>query len=154
MRVQPLEASCRRAGREACSAVFKSLKNPHSHLRDNVALTQTSGWADAWTSKPSTWAVAAHGTADVVAAVDFARQHKLRLVVRGGGHSYQGTSNSADSLLVWTRGMDSIVLHDSFVGQGCTAAQGQPAISLGAGCIWRRPFDRGQGRPPRRAAAA
>ena len=32
-------------------------------------------------------------------------RHRLRLVVKGGGHSYQGTSNAADSLLVWTRSM-------------------------------------------------
>jgi FAD/FMN-containing dehydrogenase len=135
IRVQsPLEPCTAAPASEACAAVFKSLKNPH-YIRDDVALTQTSGWADAWTSKPSAWAVAARNTADVVAAVDFARQNRLRLVVKGGGHSYQGTSNSADSLLVWTRSMDSIVLHDAFVGQGCTTAP-RPAVSLGSGCIW------------------
>ena len=41
-------------------------------------------------------------TADVIAAVNFARENNLRLVVKGGGHSYQGTSNAADSLLIWT----------------------------------------------------
>ena len=45
----------------------------------------------------------AHSAADVVAAVNFARDHKLRVVIKGGGHSYQGTSNAADSLLIWTR---------------------------------------------------
>ena len=134
-RVQsPLEACAAAPASEACNAIFKGLKNPH-YIRDDVALTQTSGWADAWTFKPSPWAVAARSTADVVAAVDFARQNKLRLVVKGGGHSYQGTSNSADSLLVSTRGMDNIVLHDGFVGQGCTTAP-QPAVSVGSGCIW------------------
>ncbi len=66
------------------------------------------GWVDAWTSQPSVYAVAARTTADVVAAVNFARENNLRLVVKGGGHSYQGTSNSADSLLIWTRGMNAI----------------------------------------------
>ena len=61
------------------------------------------------------------------AAVNFARTHRLRLAVKGGGHSYQGTSNAPDSLLVWTRKMDRIELHDGFVGaglQGCAAAGG------------------------------
>ena len=103
----PLEA-CRSAPESAeCAAVFRGLKNPW-YIGDNVALTQTSGWVDAWTSAPSAYAVAARNTADVVAAVDFARTHRLRLVVKGGGHSYQGTSNAADSLLVWTRPMDRI----------------------------------------------
>jgi FAD/FMN-containing dehydrogenase len=135
----PLEVCAAAPDSETCKAVFKGLKNPH-YIRDNVALTQTSGWADAWTSKPSVWAVAAKSATDVVAAVDFAREHKLRLVVRGGGHSYQGTSSSADSLLVWTRGMDSIVLHDAFVGQGCAVATAQLAISLGSGCIWLQAY--------------
>jgi FAD/FMN-containing dehydrogenase len=130
----PLEA-CRvnPAGAE-CSAVFAGLKNPW-YIGDNVALTQTSGWVDAWTSAPSTYAVAARNAADVSAAVNFAREHRLRLVVKGGGHSYQGTSNAADSLLVWTRPMNGIELHDGFVPRGCDHAA-QPAISLGAGNVW------------------
>ena len=51
--------------------------------------------------------------------MSFARQHRLRLVVKGGGHSYQGTSNAADSLLVWTRRMNAVTLHDAFIGRGC-----------------------------------
>ena len=36
----------------ACAELFKSLKNPY-FLGDEVALTQTLGWVDAWTSRPS-----------------------------------------------------------------------------------------------------
>src|SRR5208282_458960 len=56
---------------------------------------------------------------DVGAEVNFSRANNLRLVVKGGGHSYQGTSSEPDSLLTWTRAMNNIVLHDAFVGQGC-----------------------------------
>ncbi len=52
------------------------------------------------------YAVAARNAADIAAAVNFARENHLRLVVKGGGHSYQGTSNAPDSLLIWTRHMD------------------------------------------------
>ncbi len=123
----------------ACDELFKSLKNPHV-IGDSPALTQTLGWVDAWTSRPSAWAVAAQTTADVVAAVNFAREHRLRLVVKGGGHSYQGTSNAADSLLVWTRGMRAITLHDTFVAEGCTAAP-QPAVTVEAGALWGPVYD-------------
>lgn len=68
----------------ACSEALQHLKNPY-YVGDQPALTQTSGWLDAWTSQPSVYAVAAKNTADVVAAVNFARQHNLRLVVKGGG---------------------------------------------------------------------
>lgn len=134
----PLEA-CRAApGGADCAAVFRNLKNPWA-VGDNVALTQTSGWVDAWTSTPSAYAVAARNAADVAAAVNFARRHQLRLVVKGGGHSYQGTSSAADSLLVWTRPMNAIELHDGFAGRGCSDAP-QPAISLGAGTVWLQAY--------------
>jgi len=131
----PLAVCGSAPGGAQCAAVFKELKNPY-YIRDHAALTQTSGWAGAWVSAPSVWAVEAHSAADVAAAVSFAREHRLRLVVKGGGHSYQGTSNAPDSLLIWTRPMDSIALHDAFVAQGCTGAP-QPAMSVGAGAIWR-----------------
>jgi len=130
----PIEA-CRAAPDSAdCAAVFRTLKNPWA-IGDSAALTQTSGWADAWVSTPSVHAVPARDASDVSAAVDFARTHRLRLAVKGGGHSYQGTSNAPDSLLVWTRPMDRIELHDAFVAQGSNDAP-QPAVSLGAGVVW------------------
>src|SRR4051794_34526434 len=115
-------------------------RNPFA-LGDDPALTQTSGWAAAWASAPSAHAVAARDAADVAAAVDFARDHRLRLVVKGGGHSYLGGSNAPDSLLVWTRAMDAVVLHDAFTGQGCDGTQPPcPAVSLGAGVLWGRAY--------------
>jgi len=125
----------------SCQAVFKLLKNPY-YIGDQPGATQTSGWVDAWTSTPSAYAVAAQTTADVVAAVNFARENNLRLVVKGGGHSYQGTSNAADSLLIWTRAMNSITMHDAFVPQGCDGRQApQPAVTVEAGAIWMHTYD-------------
>jgi len=40
------------------------------------------------------------GTADVVAAVDFAREHGLELAVRGGGHSIAGLSSIEGGVLL------------------------------------------------------
>jgi FAD/FMN-containing dehydrogenase len=125
----------------ACAQVFKSPANPY-YLGDDAGLTQTFGWVDAWTSRPSAYAAAARDTADVAAAVNFARTNRLRLVVKGGGHSYQGTSNAADSLLIWTRRMRRIVVHDAFVAQGCVAsAAPQRAVSVGAGALWSQVYD-------------
>jgi len=121
--------------------VAKEIKNPY-YLGDEAGLTQTLGWVGAWTSRPSVYAVAANSTADVVAAVNFARTHNLRLVVKGGGHSYQGTSNAADSLLIWTRPMSTIVLHDAFVGSGCEGRIApQAAVSVEAGAVWGRVYN-------------
>src|SRR5206468_4723408 len=121
--------------------LFAALKNPY-FLGDTVELTQTLGWVDAWTSMPSAYAVSAQTTADVVAAVNFAREHRLRLVVKGGGHSYQGTSNAADSLLVWTRRMHDITMHETFVPQGCKGRHApQRAVTLGSGAIWMQAYE-------------
>jgi FAD/FMN-containing dehydrogenase len=136
-------AACVGASPEAavCAQVAKEIKNPY-YLGDEVGLTQSLGWVGAWTSQPSVYAVAAESTADVVAAVNFARQNHLRLVVKGGGHSYQGTSNAADSLLLWTRHMNRVVLHDAFVGAGCEGrAEPQPAVSVEAGAIWEHVYN-------------
>ena len=124
-----------------CEQMFKELKNPY-YLGDEVGLTQSLGWVGAWTSEPSVYAVAAKTTQDVVAAVNFARTNNLRLVVKGGGHSYQGTSNAANSLLIWTRHMNAIVSHDAFVGAGCAGnAEPQPAVSIEPGAYWRQAYD-------------
>ena len=117
----------------SCSTLFAELKNPY-YVGDDPTLTQTAGWVDAWSAQPSVFAVAAETPADVAAAVNFARDNNLRLVVKGGGHSYLGTSNAPDSLLIWTRRMKAITLHDSFTPQGCAAAQA--AVSVGAGTVW------------------
>jgi len=137
----PLE-NCRINPQSAsCLETFRELKNPY-FIGDQPALTQSSGWLDAWTTSPSIYAVAAKNSNDVAAAVNFARLHRLRLVVKGGGHSYQGTSNAPDSLLVWTRAMNKIELHDQFVPSGCgSEMKPQPAVSLGSGVIWMHAYD-------------
>lgn len=138
----PFAAACRDApDGAACRDLSRQARNPF-FLAEEPALTQTSGWAGAWTSAPSAYAVAARHAGDVAAAVDFAREHNLRLVVKGGGHSYAGASNAPDSLLVWTRAMDAIALHDAFVGQGCDGREPpRPAVSVGAGAVWGRVYD-------------
>lgn len=82
VRVQFPLATCLEAPSSLdCAQLFKELKNPY-FLGDEVGLTQSLGWAGAWTSRPSAYAVIAESTEDVVAAINFARQNNLRLVVR------------------------------------------------------------------------
>ena len=119
----------------AAKQLWKNLKNPY-YIGDQPGLTQTLGWVDAWATKPSVYAVAARNAQDIAEAVNFARKNDLRLVVKGGGHSYQGTSNAADSLLIWTRHMTDIAMHSAFVPQRCEhTMKPQPAVTVGAGTI-------------------
>jgi FAD/FMN-containing dehydrogenase len=123
----------------ACATALARLSNGFD-MGDQPNFTHTSGWLDAWSSRPSAYAVAARTAADVAAAVNFARTHDLRLVVKGGGHSYQGTSDAPDSLLVWTRHMNDVRLEPHFVAHNCGAAP-QPAVTLGAGAMWIDAYD-------------
>lgn len=121
--------------------LWEQLKNPY-YVGDQAGLTQTLGWVDAWATKPSVYAVAARNAHDISAAVNFARDNKLRLVIKGGGHSYLGNSNAPDSLLIWTRRMNDIAMHAAFVPQGCGhIVQPQPAVTVGAGTIGIQAYD-------------
>src|SRR5580704_15209488 len=110
------------------------LANPF-YLADQPGLAEHSGWLGAWRSSPSAYVVAAENVADVIAAVRFARAHNLRLVIKGRGHSFFGGSNAPDSLLLWTRHMDDVTVHDAFTPAGSKAAP-VPAASCGAGAMW------------------
>ena len=132
--LRKLESAFARCG-SGCAELLGQIGNPY-FIGDQPELTQTSGWMDAWASSTSAYAVAAKSAADVAAAVNFARAHNLRLVVKGGGHSYLGTSNAPDSLLVWTRAMNAATVHGAFVAHGCAGTAPQPAVTLGAGAMW------------------
>jgi FAD/FMN-containing dehydrogenases len=135
--VQPLFGGCNPDPKSSsCLEAQENIRNPF-WIADQPSGTETSGWLDAWTAAPSVYAVVARDAADVAAAVNFANEHKLRLVVKGGAHSYQGTSNAADSLLIWTRKMNKVILHESFVGKGCEGKTAPvPAVTAEAGAVW------------------
>lgn len=141
-KVQLLFAACATdmQGTE-CRKVLKQANNPF-YLGDQPGGTQVSGWLNAWMPAASVYVVAAQDAAHVAAAVNFARENNLRLVVKGGGHSYQGTSNAPDSLLVWTRAMNKVRTHDAFVGQACQGKQAPtPAVTVEAGAMWIDVYD-------------
>jgi FAD/FMN-containing dehydrogenase len=131
--VSPFAAHAAAASREEALA---QAGNPF-FLGDHPALTQNSGWASAWTSTPSAYVIVARHARDVSAAVEFANAHRLRLVIRGGGHSYHGQSSAPNSLMVWTRRMREATLHEAFVPEGCEGSVAPAAaVSLGAGALW------------------
>lgn len=63
-----------------CPQLFKAITTP-CVLGDQVALTQTLDWVGARTSRSSTFALAAGGATDVVAASDVARKNNLRWTI-------------------------------------------------------------------------
>ena len=72
------------------------------------------------------YVVRATGAADVMAAVDFAREHDLLLSVKGGGHNFAGTAVCDDGLTVDCSGMDSVR-----VDPGARTARVGPGVTWG-----------------------
>jgi hypothetical protein len=140
LEVHPPFDGCRNNAK-ACKVLIENLKNPF-FIGDQTWATQISGWTGAWSSQSSVYAVAARSASDVAAAVNFASDHNLRLVVKGGGHSYQGTSNAPDSLLIWTRPMRRIEMHDAFFGRNWPKGKpAVPAVTVQSGAVWMDVYD-------------
>lgn len=60
------------------------------------------------------YAVNASSVEDFQSAIQFAKDHNLRLVIRNTGHDYLGKSTGAHALGIWTRHLKSIELVDHF----------------------------------------
>jgi hypothetical protein len=133
---QPLLAACQTdANSKRCHQTLKDIHNPF-YIESVPSGTQSQGWVNAWNSKASEYAVEAETTSDVVTAVNFARQHHLKLVIKGTGHDYLGRSNAPQSLLIWTHKMRQITFHPAFTAKGCSSTTKTPAFTVGAGARW------------------
>jgi len=132
----PIE-KCADEDKEAmCARIVEELQSPFDVQKQPWA-TLSTGWLNAWSTTVSPYAVAAQNTDDIVAAVNFAREHKLKLVIKGAGHDYLGRSCAPNSLLVWTYPMRGISMHDSFIPAGApNGTKGIPAMTAEAGTLW------------------
>jgi len=92
----------------------EALLEVRGSLRGTALLPAEPGYEDArkvWngmTDKRPALIIQCQGTADVVAAVKFARAHSLLVAVRGGGHSIAGHSVCDDGLMVDLSRMNSV----------------------------------------------
>ncbi|EFJ21232.1 hypothetical protein SELMODRAFT_1257, partial [Selaginella moellendorffii] len=83
-------------------------------------------------------AVNVSSISQVQAAIHFARQHFLRIVVKSTGHDYLGRSFARGSLSIWTHNLKSIQFSEEFVEEGCDPhSSGASAVEVGAGVQWR-----------------
>ncbi|HEX4060372.1 MAG TPA: FAD-binding oxidoreductase [Streptosporangiaceae bacterium] len=122
------------ADREAALA---DLLNPY-FIEDEPGAYHTTGWLGAYEATHSPYAVAVESAADIATAIRFARDHDVRLAVKGTGHDYLGRSSAPGSLLVWTHAMREITVHDAFTPAGAPAGGEReiPAVTVGAGTRW------------------
>lgn len=121
---------------QACKDELIKIKNPF-YVQSKPGGTQTQGWLNAWSNTPSVYAVEAKTTKDIARAVDFAREHNLRIIVKGGGHDYLGRSSAPDSLLVWTHDMREVKYIPDFIPTGAPNFESAiPVITAEAGTRW------------------
>ncbi|PWI70220.1 FAD binding domain-containing protein [Purpureocillium lilacinum] len=125
----------------ACAALQASWKNPLTHIPSSSSVMQTyfaNQSCDPFTdrSKPCvlgnyvSYAVKVKCTADVAAALRFAKEHNIRIVVHNTGHDFLGRSTGAGALSIWTQGLKAV----SFADWSDEHYTG-PSASVGAGVI-------------------
>ena len=117
------------------------LKNPW-YLVSQPGGTQSTGMAGAWSAQASGLAVRAASANDVAAAVNVAREQRLRLVVKGAGGDYFGRSSGrADSLLIWTHDLNQIRVQRAFRPEGAPAdLPAVTALEVSAGNTWLQAY--------------
>ncbi|OAP54750.1 hypothetical protein AYL99_11198 [Fonsecaea erecta] len=83
------------------------------------------------------YSVAAKSVADIEAAVKFASDKNLYLVVKNTGHDHLGRSSGRGSFSIWTHNLKGRQWTEDFVVEGAPAgSQGVPAVTLQAGEQW------------------
>jgi len=80
--------------------------------------------------------VDARSVEDIQAAITFAVQQNLKLVVKNTGHDFLGRSAARGSFMVWTHNMKNITYNSTFVPQGAPANETYEAVTLAAGVQW------------------
>lgn len=93
-----------KSGSEQCELALNRSKATEFWNMKFTGGFQSTGLQGGFSTRPSEYAVVAQSTDDVRLAVNFARDHNLRLVVKGTGHDYMGrnTATTSGSFLVAT----------------------------------------------------
>ncbi|KAI9566811.1 hypothetical protein HD554DRAFT_2024697 [Boletus coccyginus] len=84
--------------------------------------------------------VDARSVEDIQAAITFAVQQNLKLVVKNTGHDFLGRSAARGSFVVWTHNMKNITYNPTFVPQGAPPNETYEAVTLAAGVQWHEAY--------------
>ncbi|KAI6039160.1 hypothetical protein EDC04DRAFT_1789053 [Pisolithus marmoratus] len=78
---------------------------------------------------------------DIQAAINFALQYNLKLVVKNTGHDFMGRSAARGAFVIWTHNMKSIAYNTRFTPQGALANETYQVLTVGAGVQWYEAYD-------------
>ncbi len=71
----------------------------------------------------------------VSAALQFARQHNIRISIKNTGHDFFGRATVPNSLAIWTHNLGGLSFYKNFTASNCPSANGQNIGEMGAGVI-------------------
>ncbi|KIK22580.1 hypothetical protein PISMIDRAFT_499320 [Pisolithus microcarpus 441] len=77
----------------------------------------------------------------IQAAISFALQQVLKLVVKNTGHDFLGRSTARGAFVIWTHNMKSITFDAQFTPRGAPANETYQAVIVGAGVQWYEAYD-------------
>ncbi|ORY61262.1 uncharacterized protein BCR38DRAFT_411146 [Pseudomassariella vexata] len=81
-----------------------------------------------WVTTPTTQSNVSSAD-DIVAGLQFAKQHNVRLVVNNTGHDYAGSSTDKGALALWTHNLQGHEVIQNYESSNYTG----PAVKLAAG---------------------
>ncbi|KAK7187413.1 hypothetical protein DPSP01_002537 [Paraphaeosphaeria sporulosa] len=124
-----------------CAALQSAWQLPQTHLASSSSVMQAffaNQSCDPFTAQSSQcllgnyarYTVNATSSADVVAAINFARTKNIRFVIRNTGHDYKGASTGAGSLSIWTQHLKTA----QFLDWSDSSYNGK-AFKMGAGIL-------------------
>ncbi|KAJ5379865.1 uncharacterized protein N7496_002293 [Penicillium cataractarum] len=125
----------------ACTALQNTWTEPQPHLASSSSVMQlffANQTCDPFTAETKActlgnfpdYSVNVSSSADIVAAVNFARDNNIRFVIKNTGHDYLGRSTGAGALSVWTHHLTDI----EYTEWSDSTYQG-PAFKIGAGVL-------------------
>ncbi|KAG6915211.1 hypothetical protein DXG01_012682 [Tephrocybe rancida] len=71
----------------------------------------------------------------ILAALQFAHAHNIRLSIKNTGHDFFGRSVAPNSLAIWTHNLDTLKFYKNFTASNCPSANTQNVGEMGAGVI-------------------
>ncbi|KAK0567320.1 hypothetical protein OC844_000298 [Tilletia horrida] len=81
-------------------------------------------------------AVDARTPSDVQQAMNFARQFRLRAIVKSTGHELLGRSSYQGSLQIWTHNWKGITFNDAWRPSGSAFSKPESVVTIGPGVQW------------------
>ncbi|KAF2188422.1 FAD/FMN-containing dehydrogenase [Zopfia rhizophila CBS 207.26] len=126
---------------DQCAALQNQWTLPQLHLASSSSVMQAyfaNQSCDPFTPQTQpcllgnyvSYAVKVSSSADVIAAISFARKNKIRFVIRNTGHDFLGRSTGAGALSVWTQNLKDI----KFLDWSDSSYKGR-AVKIGAGVL-------------------